>query len=92
MKYKSNANYREPVESGTIFKMKHGKVDICVHYLCGIDGLYMNSCFLNIQDRRLKSNSVMSAIKEAQSIVKDCLDIICKDFDEVLNSDIEIEI
>lgn len=43
MKYISNAKYREPVETGTIYRGDNKRLDICVHTLrgCG-ETLYMN--------------------------------------------------
>lgn len=90
MKYKSNAKYNIPVESGTVFKLEYNNIDISVHKIIGLDGLYMTSNFVCINKRQLKSISIISAIHEAQSIVKQKLDLINKNFDEVVNSAIEI--
>lgn len=90
MKYKSNAKMNTPVESGTIFNGQTGKLDICVHKIIGIDGLYLRCHRLGIEDKKLNSTSIMSAIEEAESIVKRELDMLNKDFNEILNSQIEI--
>ena len=90
MKYISNAKYGEPVESGTIYR-SDSRLDICVHKLhgCG-ETLYMNCRALDIVDRRLSSTSVIAAINEAQSLVKRELDLISKEMNTILNSEIEI--
>ena len=91
MKYISNAKYGEPVESGTIYRSDNKRLDICVHTLCGCgETLYMNCRALGIVDRKLNSTSVMSAISEAQSLVKQELDLLSKELNSILNSAIEI--
>lgn len=90
MKYISNAKYGEPVESGTIYK-SDSRLDICVHTICGCgETLYMNCRALDIVDRRLSSTSVIAAINEAQSLAKRELDLISKEMNTILNSEIEI--
>lgn len=91
MKYISNAKYGEPVETGTIYRGNNKRLDICVHkiYGCG-EILYMNCQTLNIRDRKLNSTSVISAINEAQSLVKQELDLLSEELNDILNSEIEI--
>ena len=91
MKYISNAKYGEPVETGTIYRSNSERLVICVHTLCGCgETLYMNCQALDIMDRRLNSTSVIAAINEAQSLVKRELDLLGKELNTILNSEIEI--
>ena len=91
MKYISNAKYGYPVESGTIYRGDNKRLDICVHTLCGCgETLYMNCHTLNIRDRKLNSTSVITATKEAQGVVKHELDLLSKELNSILNSEIEI--
>lgn len=91
MKYISNAKYGEPVETGTIYRSNSERLVICVHTLCGCgETLYMNCQALDIMDRRLNSTSVIAAINEAQSLVKHELDLLSKELNSILNSEIEI--
>lgn len=91
MKYISNAKYGEPVETGTIYRGDNKGLDICVHTLFGCgETLYMNCRALNIVDKRLNSTSVITAINEAQLLVKRELDLLSKELNSILNSDIEI--
>lgn len=91
MKYISNAKYGEPVETGTIYRGDNKILDICVHTLCGCgETLYMNCKALNIYDIKLNSTSVIAAINEAQLLVKQELDLLRKELNSILNSDIEI--
>ena len=84
MKYISNAKYREPVETGTTYSGDSKRLGICVHKICGCgEGWYMNCPKLDIYDKALNSTSVISAINEAQSLVK-------QELDSILNSEIEI--
>ena len=91
MKYISNAEYGEAVESGTIYRGDNKKLGICVHtlYGCG-ETLYMNCQALNIRDRKLNSTSLIAAINEAQSLVKQEPDSLSKELNTILNSEIEI--
>lgn len=91
MKYISNAKYGEPVETGTIYRGDSERLPICVHKIhgCG-EMLYMNCQTLDIRDRKLNSTSVIAAINEAQSIVKCELDLLSKELNSILNSEIEI--
>lgn len=91
MKYISNAKYGKPVETGTIYRSDNKRLDICVHtlYGCG-ETLYMNCRTLGIVDRKLNSTSVMNAISEAQLLVKQELDLLCKELNTILNSEIKI--
>lgn len=50
----------------------------------------MNCQALNIRDRKLNSTFVISAINEAQSLVKQKLDLLSKELNTILNSEIEI--
>ena len=50
----------------------------------------MNCRALNIVDKRLNSTSVITAINEAQLLVKRELDLLSKELNSILNSDIEI--
>lgn len=91
MKYISNAKCGEPVETGTIYRSENKRLDICVHTLCGCgETLYMNCRTLGIMDRRLNSTSAIAAINEAQSLVKRELDLLSKELNTILNSEIEI--
>ena len=91
MKYISNAKYGEPVETGTIYRGDNKRLGICVHTLYGHgETLYMNCRVLGIVDKRLNSTSVIAAINEAQSLVKQELDLISKELNSILNSEIEI--
>ena len=91
MKYISNAKYGEPVETGTVYRSDNKRLDICVHTLFGCgETLYMNCRALGIVDRKLNSTFVISAISEAQSLVKQELDLLSKELNSILNSKIEI--
>ena len=91
MKYISNAKYGEPVETGTIYRGDSKGLDICVHTLCGCgETLYMNCQTLGIVNRKLNSTSLITAINEAQSLAKQKLDLLSKELNTILNSDIEI--
>ena len=91
MKYISNAKYGDPVETGTIYRGDNKRLGICVHRLhgCG-ETLYMDCMALGIMNRKLNTTSVISAINEAQSLVKQELDLLSNELNTILNSEIEI--
>lgn len=91
MKYISNAKYGEPVETGTVYRGDNKRLSICVHRLhgCG-ETLYMDCRALGIMDKKLNSTSAISAINEAQSLVKQELDLLSKELNTILNGEIEI--
>lgn len=76
MKFISNAKYGEPVENGTIFKFNACRMDIIVHRIHSLDGWYLSCYRLCINDKPLKSESLMSAIKESKDIIRTELDRI----------------
>ena len=91
MKYISNAKYGEPAETGTIYRGNNRRLGICIHTVCGCgETLYMNCRALGIVDKRLNSTSVIAAINEAQSLVKQELDLLSKELNSILNSEIEV--
>lgn len=91
MNYISNAKYGEPVETGTIYRGDNKRLDICIHTIFGNgETLYMNCRALGIVDIQLNSTSVIAAINEAQSLVKQELDLLSKELNSILNSEIEI--
>lgn len=83
--------YGEPIETGTIYRGDSKRLDICVHTLhgCG-ETLYMNCRALGIVDRKLNSTSIIAAINESQLLVKQELDLLSKELNAILNSEIEI--
>ena len=91
MKYISNAKYGEPVETGTVYRGDNKRFNIRIYklYGCG-ETLYMNCRTLGIVDRKLNSTSVITAINEAQLLVKQELDLLSKELNTILNSKIEI--
>ena len=50
----------------------------------------MDCLALGIMDRKLNTASVISAINEAQSLAKQELDLLSKELNIILNSEIEI--
>lgn len=67
------------------------RLGICVHTLCSCrETLYMDCRALNIYDRKLNSTSVIVAINEAQSLVKQELNLLSNELNTILNSEIEL--
>ena len=60
MKLISNAKYGEPVESGTIFRIKENGFNMSIHKICGCgDTWYLNCSELGINDLPLKNRNLL---------------------------------
>lgn len=90
MKFKSNARYSNPVESGTIFEGKIGNTKISVHRIIHFEGWFLSCPDLRISQRRLKSDTLMSAIEESKEVLKKVVEDLRKDIDYFCKSEIEI--
>lgn len=90
MKFKSNARYNEPVESGTIFESKIGGMRISVHKIIHCEGWYLSCPNLRISQMKLKSDTLISAIKESKEVLKNVIEELKKDVDSFCESEIEI--
>lgn len=90
MKFKSNARYGDPVESGTIFEGKIGNIRISVHRIIHCNDWYLSCPDLIISQMRLKSDTLMGAIGESKEILKKTIDDLKKDIDAFCEDEIEI--
>lgn len=90
MKFKSNAKYNEPVESGTIYEGKAGNIRISVHKIIHCEGWYLSCPELRISQMKLKSDTLIGAINESKSVLKEVVENARKDIDSFYESEIEI--
>ena len=90
MKFKSNARYNKPIESGTIFCGKIGNTRISVHRIIHCDGWFLSCPDLRISQRQLKSDTLMSAIEESKEVLKNVVEDLRKDIDSFCEAEIEI--
>lgn len=90
MKFVSNAKYNEPVESGTIYDGTADCLNIKVHRITHCEGWYLTCRRMNIEQWKLNSKSLMSAINEAKGILKHEAENIYKSAEYFHNSEIEI--
>lgn len=90
MKFKSNAKYREPEESGTIFEGRIGNLRVSVHKIIHLEGWFLSCPTLQIRQMRLESDTLMEAISEAKEVLKKTVDDLQKDVDSFLKEEIEI--
>ena len=92
MKLISNAKYGEPVESGTIFRIKENGFNICIHKIieCG-DAWYLNCAELGIDDLPLNNRNLFGCVKDAKEIIKNKLETLNVRFHSIYeDEDIEI--
>lgn len=90
MKFRSNARYNEPVESGSIYDGKIGKLNISVHHIYNGKAWYLTCYNLNIQKKSLNSERLMDAINETKVILKKTVDDLQKDVNAFCEEKIEI--
>lgn len=90
MKFNSNAKYGKPVESGSIYEGRIGNLIISVHHIYGGETWYLSCHKLNISQRLLKSEDLMSAINEAKEVLKKTVEDFRKDVDAFCEEAIEI--
>lgn len=91
MKFKSNAKYGQPVESGSIYEGRIGNLTISVHHHIYYGEAWLLSCReLNISQKELKSEGLMSAINEAKEVLKKTVEDLQKDVNTFCEESIEI--
>ena len=92
MKLISNAKIGEPVESGTIFRIRENGFNICIHKIIGCgDVWYLDCAELGIDDLPLKNRNLFDCVKDAKEIIKNKLETLNARFHS-LYEDEEIEI
>lgn len=90
MKFKSNGKYNKPVESGSVYEGRIGKLIVSVHHIYGGEEWFLSCHNLNISQKHLKSETLMDAINEAKEVLKDAVDGLQKDVSAFCEEDIEI--
>lgn len=90
MIFRSNAKYGEPVESGTIYEGKIGKLRVSVHRIIHCEGWYLSCADVRISQMRLKSGTLMGAIKESKEVLKSVVDKLSEDVKSFCEADIEV--
>lgn len=90
MKFKSNAKYGKPVESGSIYEGRIGNLTISVHHIYNGKEWYLSCNDLNIIQRPLKSEGLISAINEAKKVMKKTVEYLQKDVNAFCEESIEI--
>ena len=88
MKLISNAKIGEPVESGTIFRIKENGFNICIHKIIGCgDAWYLNCAELGIDDLPLKNRNIFGCVKDAKEIIKNKLETLNARFHSLYEDD-----
>lgn len=90
MKFKSNAKYNKPVESGTIFEGKVGRLSISVHRIIHCEGWYLSCPDIGISQMKLKSDTLTVAIEESKMVLKKMVEGMMNDVNAFCEEDIEI--
>ena len=71
MKFISNANYKKPVESGTIFQTTVNGITVIIHRIIHLDGWFLSCCQFGMDDKKLNAESLFDAIEESKGILKE---------------------
>ena len=92
MKLISNAKSGEPVERGTIFRIKENGFNICIHKIIGCgDVWYLDCAELGIDDLPLKNRNLFGCVKDSKEIIKNKLETLNVRFVSIyVDDDIEI--
>lgn len=90
MKFRSNARYNEPVESGTIFDGKVGKLSISVHRIIHCEGWFLSCPDMRVSQMKLKSDTLIGAIEESKMALKKTVDGMMNDVNAFCEEDIEV--
>lgn len=90
MKFISNAKLGEPVENGTIFRGKAGGLNIAVHKIVYCEGWHLSCAEIGVRDMSLKSETLIKAIREAETVVKKKISKMQEDIAEAINESVEI--
>lgn len=90
MKFRSNAKYGQPVESGTIYEGRIGKLRVSVHRIIHCEGWYLSCHDFDIYQMKLKSEGLMEAIEESKEVLKTTVDKLSEDVKAFCEADIEV--
>lgn len=90
MKFKSNAKYNEPVESGTIYEGKIGHIHISVHRVIHCDGWYLSCPDVWMSQNKLKSETLMEAINESKDVLKKVVEELMDDVNSFCEQEVEV--
>lgn len=71
MKFISNSSYGNPVETGTIFYTTMNGITVTIHRIIHLDGWFLSCAQLQIDDQKLKAESLPGAIEESKEILKE---------------------
>ena len=70
MKFISNSSYGKPVETGTIFYTTVNGITVTIHRIIHLDGWFISCAQFQIDDQKLKAESLPGAIEESKEILK----------------------
>lgn len=90
MIFRSNAKYGEPVESGTIYEGRIGKLRVSVHRIIHCEGWYLSCPNAQISQMQLKSDSLMRAIEESKEVLEAAVDKLSEDVKAFCDAKIEV--
>lgn len=90
MIFRSNAKYGEPVESGTIYEGKIGKLRVSVHRIIHCEGWYLSCADVRISQMRLKSDTLIGAIEESKEVLKSVVNKLSEDVKAFYDAKIEV--
>ena len=92
MKWKSNANFGQPAESGEIFWLKDFCMPLCIHTIHGLEREWFLTCRdLHIDDEPLQTEDFNEAVSHAKEIVRKRLALLQETFGAFLDDTSENE-
>lgn len=71
MKFISNSSYGKSVETGTIFYTTMNGITVTIHRIIHLDGWFLSCAQFQIDDQKLKAESLPGAIEESKEILEE---------------------
>jgi hypothetical protein len=90
MKFRSNARYNEPAESGTIYEGKIGGLRVSVHRIIHCEGWFLSCPDMGIIQMKLKSDTLIGAIEESKMALKKTVERMANDVNSFCAEEIEV--
>ena len=88
MKFKSNARWNEPKESGTVFGLKNNGLGVNIHRIIYIQDTWFLSCHaLNISQMDLRESDFDKAVEKAKTVIENEIQELKQEYDKISGDD-----
>nr|DAM96513.1 MAG TPA: hypothetical protein [Caudoviricetes sp.] len=88
MKFKSNARWNEPKESGTFFGLENNGLGVKIHRIIYIQDTWFLSCHaLNISQMDLRESDFDKAVEKAKTVIENEIQELKQEYDKISGDD-----